>query len=273
MKNSKEMADAVFRIRDEYLEKKRRRNEAVKRAALIGVPAFAAFALMIGVGTALDRREIIPDGVPETVMVSVPQRVMETAPFSDETNVIETTVTLAETNAVKDTAEKTTTTKKETMPTAEPVIIEENLPETMIPDGQSGTPADIFREETAAQSTTTMMITTTALIEAAPANESEPIFQPDEETDAIPESMETVNEAAFFSADEFCRRYPTFFAGREYVCTGEMVTEDMLGSVLVEVALDDGFADSAVVYSLDNGQIAVKFGRADFYIVYKAKED
>ncbi|MCR5121200.1 MAG: hypothetical protein K6B74_02135 [Ruminococcus sp.] len=264
MKNSKEMADAVFRIRDEYLEKKRRRNEAVKRAAVIGVPTFAAFALMIGVGAVFDRQEIIPDGVPEAAM--------ETAPVSAETTVIETTGAPAETNALKDTAEKSTTTKKETMPSTEQVIIEEDLPETMIPDGQSGTPEGIFREETAAQ-TTTMIVTAAELIGAAPENESEPVFQPDEETDGLPGSTETANAAAYFGVDEFCRRYPTFFAGGEYVCTGETVTEDMLGSVLIEVALDDGFADSAVVYSLENDRIAVKFGRTDFYIVYKAKED
>ena len=88
--------------------------------------------------------------------------------------------------------------------------------------------------------------------------------------DGIPESTETVNEAAF-TAEQLCRQY-TLFVGGEYVCTGEMITADRLGDVMIEMAVE-GSAAYATVYSLDNGQIAVRFGDTNFYIVYKAKED
>ena len=48
MKSSKEMADAVFMIRDEYLEKKRNRDMAVRKAVYIGSPVCIISLIVAG---------------------------------------------------------------------------------------------------------------------------------------------------------------------------------------------------------------------------------
>lgn len=268
MKNSKEMADAVFRIRDEYIEKKRRRNEAVKRAAFVGVPVFAAFALMIGIGAAFDRQDI-PVGIPEAAV--------ETAPVTNEVTVPETAeIAVEETNALKETAVTSKAIKKETKLETSPAA-EGALPETVIPEGEvpEGQPEIIttttVTEQTTRQATFSTTVTTTAALSDS-GIEGE-LFQPDEDTDGLPESTETVNEAAF-RFNELCDLYPTLHIDGlgDYVCAGETVAADKPGRVLAEMPVGDGAAH-AVVYSLENGQIAVKFNDTDIYIVYKAKED
>lgn len=267
MKNSKEMADAVFRIRDEYIEKKRRRNEAVKRAAFVGVPVFAAFALMIGIGAAFDKQEIGKDGISSD----------ETTPVTNAVTSAETMeAATEETNAIKDTAVTSKAIKKETKLETSPAA-EEALPETVIPEGEvpEGQPEIIttttVTEQTTRQATFSTTVTTTAALSDS-GIESE-VFQPDEDTDGLPESTETVNEAAF-RFNELCDLYPTLHVDGlgDYVCAGETVAADKLGRVLTEMPVGDGTAH-AVVYSLENGQIAVKFNDTDIYIVYKAKED
>ena len=264
MKNSKEMADAVFRIRDEYIEKKHRRNEAVKKAAFFGVPACAAFVLIIGVGASFDRQEI---GTDSTVSFeTVIQTAKTTAPATVEERA-------EETNTLKDTAEtsKATNIKKETK-SGTLHDAEEASPETIIPEGEvPEAQPEVFTPPTVTeQMTDTTTVTTTAALSDS-GIEGE-VYRPDEETDAIPESTGTVNEAVTFTADQLCRQYPTLHIDREYNCTDETVTAEMLGDVMIETAVE-GSAAYATVYSLDNGQIAVKFGETDFYIVYKAKED
>ena len=97
-------------------------------------------------------------------------------------------------------------------------------------------------------------------------------YSPDEETQAAPDGLETVNEAALFRFNELCDLYPTLIIDREYVCTGETVAADKLGDEIIEMEVEGG-AGCAAVYSLEDGQIAVRFGETDLYIVYRAKED
>ena len=47
MKSSKEMADSVFMIRDAYLEKKRNRDMAIRKAVYVGSPV-CVHSLIIG---------------------------------------------------------------------------------------------------------------------------------------------------------------------------------------------------------------------------------
>jgi hypothetical protein len=265
MKNSKEMAEAVFRIRDEYTEKKRRRNEAVKRAAFIGVPVFAAFALVIGLGAAFDRQEIGTDGMTGA----------ETAPAATEFMEAEMIgAAPAKTYTVRETAVMSKAVKEETepetSPDAEGEIPEVTIPETAVVTSQpedSAVPA--VTEETTSQPAVT---TTTALSGDGAEIVAVQSYSPDEETQAAPDGLETVNEAALFRFNELCDLYPTLIIDREYVCTGETVAVDKLGDEIIEMEVE-GVADCAEVYSLENGQIAVRFGETDLYIVYRAKED
>ncbi len=253
MKTSKEMADAVLRIRDEYTEQKRRRSTALKRAALIGVPAFAAFALLIGVGVSLDRQEIGADG-----SVS-----LETAPVTAaETMPVTSAETAADSRELIGAAPTSRVTKKQTQSVPLPEA-EEASPATMIPDDQPEPYAEPSGEAAPPQTTTTAELT-----EGEPEIASAEAFRPDEDPGAAPA---TVNETAALTPGALCDMYPTLHVAGEYVCTGETVAADKLGDVIAEMAVE-GSAGYATVYSLEAGQIAVQFGVTDFYIVYKAKE-
>ena len=262
MKNSKEMAEAVFRIRDEYTEKKRRRNEAVKRAAFIGVPVFAAFALVIGLGAAFDRQEIGTDGM----------KGAETAPAATEFMEAEMIgAAPSETYSVRETAVMSKAVKEETepetSPDAEGEIPEVTIPETAVVTSQSEESAvPAVTEQITSQPAVT---TTTALSGNGAEIVAVQSYSPDGDPDALPE---TTNEAALFGLDELCELYPTLIIDREYVCTGETVAADKLGDEIIEMEVEGG-AGCAAVYSLENGQIAVRFGETDLYIVYRAKED
>lgn len=71
MKNSKEMADSVFKIRDEYLEKQRKRMRGLKKAASIG-SSFCMFGLiLIGINfTFPDKQQIASLIVPDSTSYS-----------------------------------------------------------------------------------------------------------------------------------------------------------------------------------------------------------
>ena len=61
MKNSKEMADSVFRIRDTYLEKQRIRKIKLKKAAYVGSSVCMLGLLLAGIHFMLPATQQLPD--------------------------------------------------------------------------------------------------------------------------------------------------------------------------------------------------------------------
>lgn len=61
MKNSKEMADSVFRIRDAYLEKQRIRKVKLKKAAYIGSSVCMLGLVLVGIHFIISDRQQVSD--------------------------------------------------------------------------------------------------------------------------------------------------------------------------------------------------------------------
>ena len=265
MKNSKEMAEEVFRIRDTYLERRRRKITLAKRTAAVAVPCIAVMTAVILAahsGQSIATRDELPNSSALTVSTVNEVQTTLTEVQTDETS------SAAETSAVA-----TTITEYETEQLPESIVPEE-APKTEMPDVAEGA-APVMNEPNV----------TEAPAENEPAVTEAAEEQPDEApSEAVPEPAEEVlTEEAdtdglpAFSEEEIDALFPVIDLDRRYVCEGRAISRELLGEPLAETVLYSGDVSAEVtVYSLagseDDILIAVTFNGGE-PILYGTKDD
>lgn len=258
MKNSKEMADSVFRIRDTYLEKQRKRKIRLKKAAYIGSSVCMLGLIVAGINFMFPNIQQLPD---------------ITASDSSE-NTLSSSVSESETN--------NTHKDNEMMPadgTSQELEVQED-PDELI--------------ETESERTQEEIVTSTDVIDGGSIEEI--IFPPFEWEENIPPHDESIDEAEdesesividpngfdTWSLDDVCRSFPEISFEKKYHCADIAIGEEMLGSAIADITITGYdidtersiFAD-AVVYSFigsdENDEVAVWFKGRNDYIVYRAE--
>lgn len=258
MKNSKEMADSVFMIRDAFLEKQRIRKVKLKKAAYIGSSVCMFGLVLAGIQFIISDRQQISD-------ITVTD-VSESTSFSGE----------------PESGTNETHKDNEMMPadstSQEPEI--EKIPDKLIETERGQRQEEI--------------VTSSDVIDGGSIEEI--IFPSFDEEENIPPHDDSIDEAEdesesitadpdgfdAWSLDDIFRSFPEISFEKKYHCADIAIGEEMLESTIADITITGNdlntgnsiFAD-AVIYSFtdsaENDEIAVWFkGRSD-YIIYRAE--
>jgi cell division septation protein DedD len=264
MKNSKEMADSVFAIRDAYTEKRNKRKNIIKKTAFAG-STFCMFVLIFaGIKQSMPEKPQTPD---KSVIV-------ETA---ESTVSAETSINSREkhTSSAKTTTVTSVNTTSETKSGTQTVSTSKAVETTVTdPAEENESTAEPAQEET-----------------EAPASQ-ETVTEPDNTANTVTETVNNTQTANFYATDEesdnnnfahveeeslsLCQKYNTVEIGSpaiEYTSSDKTVPADMLGELLCIIDIPDTENNySAEIYLItgykQNEAIAVKFKGEDEYYFY-----
>ena len=263
MKNSKEMADSVFAIRDAYTEKRNKRKKIIKKTAFAGSTVCMFVLIFAGI------KQFMPEK-PQTPDKSV---IVETAESTVST---ETSINSREkhTSSAKTTAVTSVNTTSETKSGTQTVSTSKAVETTVTaPTEEENEPAP---EET-----------------EAPAS-LETVTEPDNAANTVTETVKNTQTANFYAKDEesdndnfahvaeeslsLCQKYSTVEIGSpaiEYTSSDKTVPADILGELLCITDIPDTenmHNYSAEIYLItgykQNEAIAVKFEGEDEYYFY-----
>lgn len=267
MKNSKEMADSVFAIRDAYTEKRNKRKKIIKKTAFAGSTVCMFVLIFAGIKQSMPEKPQTPD---KSVIV-------ETA---ESTVSAETSINSREkhTSSAKTTAVTSVNTTSETKSGTQTVSTSKAVETTVT------APAEEENESTAepAQEQT-----------EAPTS-LETVTEPDNTANTVTETVNNTQTANFYAEDEesdnnnfahvaeeslsLCQKYSTVEIGSpaiEYTSSDKTVPADMLGELLCITDIPDTenmHNYSAEIYLItgykQNEAIAVKFKGEDEYYFY-----
>lgn len=284
MKNSKEMADSVFQIRDAYLEKKRKRNKRIKKASFIG----STFCLLGVVLFGLYYMKPENNQIPMMTIPEVSSSTESTAPLDELTDdsmpSTKPVITEAE-NDIDSNFETQEAVSSEDLPeeqesedhqveieqnelTPEPEIImtEPIQVDTVIP------PVDSNHEEADHDSGT-------EIISEPPSGDNTSVSSPNDNSDNYVEEENVYPEQLLFSDwtyDELYRTFPEINMGRIYCCANQTLEKDMIDTAINVTGImgDNGSSADVVIYSVlsvdSDYEIAVQFAGRNDYIIYQA---
>ena len=278
MKNSKEMADSVFKIRDEYLEKQRKRRLKIKKAAFIG-SSVCVFCLIIEGYIKFESMNIPyvtnPDillGTENSEIIYKPKRSTETADTNKDTDLIKASPNSKETQSdVFKHSESQNTSSQ--ISSRNPNILEDILEEaddnseSGIEENQSTT---YFEQED-----------DNAEITPTPDDIMQPFKDNDDDIGEGEEDEEIDNQSyETWEIDDIYQCFPEILFDNKYCCLNTTISVDMLELAVADITIDgyniktnNNISASVVVYSFygsrEKGEVAILFeGRSD-YIVYK----
>lgn len=258
MKNSKEMADSVFRIRNAYLEKQRIRKFKLKKAAYIGSSVCMFGLIFAGIYFIISDRQQISDitapdvsgntsfwdvSASETNDTHMDNEMIPSGSISQESEIQKNTDELIKTESERNHEEIVTSSDSIDDGSIEEIIFppfewEENIP---------------------------------------PHDDS--IEQAEDESEGI---VTNINGFDSWTLDDICRSFPEISFEKQYHCANVAIGEKMLELAIADITIigddiDTGnsiFAD-VVIYSFtgsaENDEIAVWFKGRNDYIVYRAK--
>lgn len=259
MKNSKEMADSVFKIRDAYLEKQRKRIRMLKKAAYIGSSVCMFGLILIGINFTVPSKQQIPT-------LTVPDSTSHSDASESETG---------DTNKVKVTMPTDSISYEgETQKDSNELIETENHSATENFQTETDVSQAIESEPTQEEN-------------SPPFNPEETIPPPDEsngdtgevEEDFLPDP----NGFDKWTLDDIFRSFPIISFEKQYRCQNITITEDMLELAIADITVtgsdpnaSDNISADVVVYSFidsaENDEIAIWFNGRNDYIVYRAEE-
>lgn len=259
MKNSKEMADSVFKIRDAYLEKQRKRMRRLKKAAYIGSSVCMFALILIGINFTVPGKQQIPTlTVPDSTSYSDASEIE-----TEDTNKVKVTLP---TDSISHEVE-TQKVSDELIETEEHSATEKFQTETNVSQAIESEPT---QEDN-----------------AAPLNPEEIIPPPDEsngDTGEVEEdSLYDPNGFDKWTLDDIYRSFPIISFEKQYRCQNITITEDMLELAIANITVtgnnpnaSDNISADVVVYSFidsaENEEIAIWFKGRNDYIVYRAEE-
>ena len=268
--NSKEMADEVFRIRDTYLERRKKKITIAKRTAAVLFPCvtvLAAVVFIVDNGKSIAARDELPNSSAVTVSAADKVKMSISSAASAES------VSTSETSAV------TTTMKVYETEMLPESIVPEEIPVTEIRDGTAeAVPTETEPSSVPAPPENEPDMTAASVDQTIDEEPTEAVPETDEEADTeyAPDETETDGLTAF-SEEEIDALFPVIDLDRRYVCEGRTVPREMLDGILSETVLYSGVVSAEVtVYSLvgstENIQIAVSFNGGE-PILYGTKDE
>ena len=284
MKSSKEMADSVFQIRDAYLEKKRKRNNRIKKASYIGSMFCLFGVILFGVHYMKPENNQIP-------MMTIPEvssSTESTAPSDELADNAMSNTKPAMTEAENETAsnietqeaassdnlteEQVTeehqdvTEQNDLAPESDIIMTEPIQVDTVIP------PVDSDHEDTVQNSDTEIV--------SEPQNDDNTsISTPDDNADNFVEEEDVYPEQLLFSDwtfEELYLTFPEIDMGRIYCCANQTLEKDMIDTPINVIGImgDNGTSADVVIYSVlgvdSQNEIAVQFAGRNDYIIYQA---
>lgn len=271
MKNSKEMADSVFKIRDEYLEKQRKRKRKLKKAAYIGSSVCMFGLILVGIHFTVPNKHQIPT-------ITVP----ESTNHSDVSE-IET----EDTHKVDETLQADSTSNElETQDNSGELIETENHSETKNSQTQiealQAIESEPAQEENVPPSDSNIGETV-----PPPPDQEETIQPPDKsnpDTDGVEESIVSYPDSFdMWTLNDIYNSFPEISFEKQYRCLNIAITEDMLELAIADITVTgsnchtaENISTDVVVYSFvdsaEHDEIAIWFKGRNDYIVYRAEE-
>ena len=174
MRNTKDIAEAVFRIRDEHLEQKRLRNNKIKKACA-AVSAVSAAVFITGGAVYISNRSAKPGRIPEEVSVISEEDIP--ASTSAVTDKVTTHTNAAVSSVITSASETTTATAYTTSSAVTSAEKKNNTPAVNTSANSTNASVSSARTETVRTSaeTTPAEINTTIVTTAATKNDEEEI--------------------------------------------------------------------------------------------------
>ncbi len=275
MKNTKQIAETVLRIRDAEQEKLMIRNRRIKRAATGASSALLFCAVMLAVRNLNASKDIIPPIDHDTVGIMTTVSDTE-KPETTQSDIPTTTVTGGHTKAVTSYNSKNseTTTASSSVAESGNQSIAAQKTDAAITDysvqttahSVSGTSAEIPSQTSLFISET---VTTSSRVQTTINEIRTEIVTRTESSQEVIWNEKTLAE-----------RFPEFeYNGKTYSLTGQTVADDNIDGKLGNVTLT-GFDDSTNTYHTINGDVfkiknisdncnsALKFEGSDIYYIY-----
>ncbi len=266
MKNSKEMADSVFAIRDAYTKKRNKRKKIIKKTAFAGSTVCMFVLIFAGIKQSMPEKPQTPD---KSVIVD----------NTESTVSAETSINSREkhTSSAKTTAVTSVNTTSETKSGTQTVLTSKAVETTVTDPAEENE----YTSESAQEET------------EAPAS-LETVTEPDNTANTVTETVNNTQTANFYAKDEesdndnfahvaeeslsLCQKYSTVEIGSpaiEYTSSDKTVPADILGELLCITDIPDTenmHNYSAEIYLItgykQNEAIAVKFEGEDEYYFY-----
>lgn len=259
MKNSKEMADSVFKIRDAYLEKQRKRMRGLKKTAYISSSVCMFALILIGINfTVPGKQQVTTLTVPDST-----SHYDASESETEDTNKVKVTLP---TDSISHEAE-TQKGSDELIETEEHSTSENFQTETDVSQAIESEPTEEGN--------------------ASPLNPEEIIPTPDEsngDTGEVEEdSLYDPNGFDKWTLDDIYRSFPIISFEKQYRCQNITITEDMLELAIANITVtgsnpnagDNIFTDVevySIIDSAENEEIAIWFTGRNDYIVYRVEE-
>lgn len=303
MKNSKEMADAVFRIRDAYAEKKNKRKLIIKRTALVCSTA-CMFGLIFGAiklsapkkphpvdsGIIVETETSSADSTAAQTSPSTtaPTSLNSTALSSQSTSAAQTTSTQATSTEADETTastRQTSSTVSTTTASAHTTKTTATTTQTRVSVHEETEPKTVTTTTTAAVTVSPALTVTTQFVMtqvvATVAPETAAVSSAGSVTTAT-SSVEVV-ETMPVTTVPLHERYPSFTEnGRKYEDTGKTVPIKDVNTMLkkIEITSTDGKETrTAILYAVNDNIMptknvyAVCFGGGTGYWLYAAEKE
>lgn len=271
MKNTKQIAETVLRIRDAEQEKLMIRNRRIKRAATSASSALLFCAVILAVRILNASKDIIPPIDHDTVGIMTTVSDTEIAETT-QSDIATTTVTGRHTKAATSYNNTKTTlstvatsdNKNITLPRTDAAITDYSVQTTA--HSVSGTSAEIPSQTSALSSET---VTTSSRVQTTINEIRTEIVTRTESSQELIWNKKTLAE-----------QFPEFeYNGKTYSLTRQTVADDNIDGKLGEVTLT-GFDNSTNTYHTINGDVfkiknisdncnsALKFEGSDIYYIY-----
>lgn len=265
MKNTKQIAETVLRIRDAEQEKLMIRNRRIKRAAIGASSALLFCAVMLAVRNLNASKDIISPIDHDTVGIMTTVSDTEIAETT-QSDIATTTVTAGHTKAATSYNNTKTTlstvatsdNKNITLPRTDAAITDYSVQTTA--HSVSGTSAEIPSQTSLFISET---VTTSSRVQTT-----------------INEIRTESSQEVIWNEKTLAERFPEFeYNGKTYSLTRQTVADDNIDGKLGEVTLT-GFDNSTNTYHTINGDVfkiknisdncnsALKFEGSDIYYIY-----